>query len=154
MSDITEGEKQFTASVWILSNSNPKKMLLIHHKKLGKWQQPGGHIEQFENPIDAAVREVKEEAGIDINFLFGQIQIVDEDGSLLPAPKFLMEQTIPAYGEEPKHYHLDIQYVVEVDQQEIKPSRDESQEFGWFTKEEIAKLPTHADTKVIVEKLM
>lgn len=92
---VLEGEKHFTASVWILNKSNPKKMLLVHHKKLGKWQQPGGHIEQFENAIETAVREVKEETGLDISFLLKQIRIIDKEGSFLPVPRFFMEQTIP-----------------------------------------------------------
>ena len=151
---VREGEKHFTASVWILSSESPKKMLLVHHKKLGKWQQPGGHIEQFENAIQTAVREVKEETGLDISFLLKQIRIIDEEGSFLPVPRFFMEQTIPANNEDPQHFHLDLNYVVEVPEQKIKHKNLEARNIGWFTKKEIQKLPTHADTKVIVAKLM
>ena len=146
--------KHFTASVWILSSGKPKKMLLVHHKKYNLWLQPGGHVEEFENPIETAVREVKEETGLDIGFLFDEIKTIDHDGSLIPSPDFIIEEAIPAHGEEPKHYHTDLMYVVNVDEQELKPNKHESQEAGWFTKEEILDLPTHKDTKVIVEKLM
>jgi len=90
---VIKGEKHFTSSVWILTKNNPKKMLLLHHKKLGKWLQPGGHIEQHENPIETAIREVKEETGIDISFLTDDIQIIDEEGKFLPVPTFFMEET-------------------------------------------------------------
>jgi len=151
---VIEGEKQYTASVWVLSKSNPRKMLLIHHKKLGKWQQPGGHIEQFENPIEAAVREVREETGLSINFLLNEIEYVDEDASFLPVPRFIMEQMIPAHADQPKHYHIDLNYVVEVEDQKFELNEIETHNIGWFSKEEISKLPTHGDTKVIVEELM
>jgi 8-oxo-dGTP diphosphatase len=151
---VLEGEKHFTASVWILNKGKPKKMLLVHHKKLGKWLQPGGHIERFENPVQAAIREIKEETGIDIGFLKDQVQIIDKDGGFLPIPKFFLEETIPANENRPMHYHLDINYVVEIKEQEIKHREDESHGIGWFTKEEILKLPIHEDTKVIVNKLM
>lgn len=151
---VIEGEKQFTASVWILSSDSPKKVLLIHHKKLGRWLQPGGHIERFENPLEAAVREVKEETGIDIGFLKDQVHFIDDNASFLPIPKFLMEQTIPAFEDQPKHYHLDINYLVEIPEQSLKLSEHESHDIGWFTKEEISKLPFYKDTKIIVEKLM
>lgn len=116
--------------------------------------QPGGHIEQFENPIETAVREVKEETGLDISFLLAQIEFVDEEGSFLPTPKFFIEQTIPAWQDTPRHYHLDLNYVVEIPEQDLKINTRESHDIGWFTKRQISKLSTHADTKIIVRKLM
>jgi 8-oxo-dGTP pyrophosphatase MutT (NUDIX family) len=151
---VVEGEKQLTASVWIISNSNPKKLLLVHHKKMGKWQQPGGHVDLFENPVEAAVREVREETGLDIGFLLKQIRPIDEDASFLPIPDFFMEQTIFPNADQPKHFHLDINYVVRIPEQEVSLNEKETHGIGWFTKEEIAELQTHGDTKVIVEKLL
>ena len=95
MRSVVEGEKHFTASVWIVSKGQPKKALLLHHRKFDKWMQPGGHIEKFENPVEAAIREVKEETGVDINFLADEINKLDEVGSLLPVPEYLQEQVIP-----------------------------------------------------------
>lgn len=150
---ILEGEKHFTASVWVLSRSNPKKMLLHFHKKLERWLQFGGHIEKFENPVEAAVRETLEETGFDIRFLLKEIRVVNEDGSFLPVPRFFMEQTIPPHGDEPLHFHEDFQYVVEVD--EFEPiSEHVDGKMGWFTKDEIFKMPIHEDTRVVVGKLM
>ncbi|TSC63582.1 MAG: hypothetical protein G01um101493_410 [Microgenomates group bacterium Gr01-1014_93] len=129
---VAEGEKHFTASCWITSTGKPKKILLIHHKKLGRWMQPGGHIEKFENPVVAAIREVLEETGLDISFLADGIQVIDNEGTFLTPPDFLMEQTIPAHGKQPMHFHLDINYVVSVPEQKIKHSIEESHDIGWF----------------------
>ena len=161
-SKIIEGEKHFTASVWILTRSassgqgstSPKKMLLVYHKKFNKWMQPGGHIEGNENPLEAAVRETFEETGLNIDFLFDQIKNVDNEGKFLPVPKFIMEQTIQAHLDQPLHYHIDMEYVVEVEEQDLKFSESESSDIGWFTKAEIWKLPVHEDTKIVVEELM
>lgn len=148
------GEKHFCASVWILTSTTPKKILLLNHKKLGKWLQPGGHIEQFENPVKAAVREVKEETGLDISFLKDKIDIIAKEGSFLPLPAFLIEQVIPEHNGEPQHYHLDINYVVEVVEQEVKHQKNEALGINWFTKEEALKLPIHKDTRIIINKLL
>lgn len=150
---VQKGEKHFTASVWILSRAKPKKMLLHFHKKLQRWLQFGGHIEKFENPAEAVVRETLEETGLNIDFLFEEIRRINEDGTFLPVPKFLMEQNIPAYGDEPQHFHEDFQFVVEVD--EFEPVSEHADgKIGWFTKEEILNLPIHDDTRVVVEELM
>lgn len=150
---VLENEKHFCASCWIITKSS-KKILLLYHKKLNRWLQPGGHIEKFENPIEAAVREVKEETGIDIGFLSKGINKIDNEGTILPTPQFIMEQTIPQHKDQPKHYHLDIQYVVKVSQQKIKHNKTESNGIGWFTKGEALKLPIHKDTEVVIKKIL
>ena len=152
--NIQNVKKHFTASVWIVTNSRPKKILLLHHKKLGKWLQPGGHIESHENPVDAAIREVLEETGIDINFLREGIEIVDEEGAFLPNPIFVMEQKIPKHANTAEHYHLDINYLVTVDEQELISNNNETHSIGWFTKGDALKLPIHKDTEVIIKKIL
>ncbi|MDE2143958.1 MAG: NUDIX domain-containing protein, partial [Elusimicrobia bacterium] len=44
------------------------KVLLIKHKKLGLWLAPGGHIDEGETPDEAALRELKEETGLEADF--------------------------------------------------------------------------------------
>ncbi len=154
MRKTAPGEKQYCASVWILSKGNPKKMLLLHHKKFDKWLQPGGHIEAFENPIEGAIREVREETGVDISFLAKGIETLSDGASFLPIPDFLIEQPIPAHGGQPDHWHVDINYVVEIDEQALVLNTGESHDIGWFTKSEALALPIHVDTQVIVEKIM
>lgn len=61
-------ERQYCASCYTIDFIN-KTVLLVYNLKLGKWVQPGGHIEGFELPIDAAIRETKEETGIDIRII-------------------------------------------------------------------------------------
>src|SRR3989344_131555 len=56
----------FTVCIYIVFEN----MLLLHkHKKLNIWLPPGGHIELGEDPNEAAIREAKEESGLDIELL-------------------------------------------------------------------------------------
>ena len=57
---------QVCASCYVV-DFEKKELLMIYNKKLGKWLQPGGHIEGDETPLDTAKREVKEETGIEFN---------------------------------------------------------------------------------------
>lgn len=56
--------KKYTASSYVLDDFD--RLLCIYHKKFNKWLQPGGHIEDGEEPYEAAIREVFEETGINI----------------------------------------------------------------------------------------
>lgn len=73
--------RQYTASAYTIDFEN-HSVLLVYNSKLKKWLQPGGHIldEELEMPSDAAIRETKEETGIDIRIigpsLFGKYQPV------------------------------------------------------------------------------
>ena len=58
--------KSITATVYIVNNG---KVLLHMHKKYNTWFPVGGHLEPNELPHEAAIREAKEEAGIDITLV-------------------------------------------------------------------------------------
>lgn len=51
-----------TAASWVL-DPGARAILLVDHDTLG-WSCPGGHLEPGESPLDAAVRELGEEAGV------------------------------------------------------------------------------------------
>jgi len=56
----------FTVAIFVVHD---RKILLIHHRKLDKWLPLGGHIELDEDPEQAALREAKEESGLDVELL-------------------------------------------------------------------------------------
>ena len=58
--------RHFTVAVFVVWEGN---VLLHFHRKLSMWLPPGGHIEQGELPDDAAVREVLEETGLEVELV-------------------------------------------------------------------------------------
>lgn len=152
--EVKPGEKHLTASVWIVSKTSPKKTLLLFHRKMSKWVQPGGHVDFGENPVQAAVRETREETGIDVSPLLEKIVPIDTKNRFLPIPEFFLEEDIAPYKEQPEHFHLDVMYVMEVDEQEITIQERESQDAKWFTLEEALQVPIHKDTEIILSKIL
>lgn len=73
--------------------------LFVHHAKLGKWLQPGGHCEAGETALEAARREALEETGLAVGDPFEAL------------PWDLDIHEIPARGSDPVHLHLDIRYL-------------------------------------------
>jgi 8-oxo-dGTP pyrophosphatase MutT (NUDIX family) len=76
----------FTVAIFVVQQD---RILLIHHRKLDRWLPLGGHIELDEDPEIAAVREAKEESGLDVE-LVGERPPTTEPGTrALIAPRFL-----------------------------------------------------------------
>lgn len=114
-----------------------ERVLLIRHKALGKWLQPGGHVDPGEAPWEAALRECEEETG-----LTGEVlSLADPDPEFLgsPWPFDVDLHPIPARPEkdEPAHLHLDLRFLVvleDPDGAERDPS--EIDQLGWFRLED------------------
>ena len=76
----------FTVAIFVV---HEEKVLLIHHRKLGKWLPLGGHIELDEDPEQAALREAKEESGFDVELLGERPPTTEPGTRALIAPRFL-----------------------------------------------------------------
>lgn len=125
--------RDFVASVYIVDEG---KVLLVHHKKLGMWLPPGGHINENELPTEAAVREVKEETGLDIEIIGEEDHY--ERVKILLHPKIVQLEDI-----EPGHQHIDLIYFSKLKgkSQKIVLNEEESTKIKWFSKEELDKVP-------------
>lgn len=76
----------FTVAIFVVRDA---KILLIHHRKLDKWLPLGGHIELDEDPEQAALREAKEESGLDVELLGERSPTTEPGTRALIAPRFL-----------------------------------------------------------------
>jgi 8-oxo-dGTP pyrophosphatase MutT (NUDIX family) len=100
-----------TASGLVLDGS---KVLLIFHPYIKKWFQPGGHIDEGELPIEAAIREVYEETGYVCELDVENLSPIDIDTHEIPANS--------KKGEE-AHIHIDLLYRLKVLRQ-VKSGED------------------------------
>lgn len=114
----------FTGSAWLVS-ADGQRVLLTHHRKLGRWLQLGGHADGDAHLARVALREAEEESGL--RGLRLQTEIFDLD-----------RHRIPARGTEPEHWHYDVRYVVQAEADEAFRVSTESLALAWRPIEAIA----------------
>ncbi len=76
----------FTVAIFVVDHG---KVLLIHHRKLDKWLPLGGHVELDEDPEQAALREAREESGLDVELLGERPPTTEPGTRALIGPRFL-----------------------------------------------------------------
>ena len=108
----------FTGSAWLVS-ADGQRVLLTHHRKLGRWLQLGGHADGDPDLARVALREAEEESGLTRLTLDGEA-IFDLD-----------RHRIPARGTEPEHWHYDVRYVVRAGPDETFAVSAESLALAW-----------------------
>jgi 8-oxo-dGTP pyrophosphatase MutT (NUDIX family) len=143
-------KKHFCSSVIILSTSVPAKALLIHHKKFNAWMEPGGHMRPDENPVEAAIREVQEETGLDVTDYFDAGTKLDDRATLVPRPAYIAEEGIDEQTHEPAHHHIDLIYSIRIPEQPVKNEESKSHDIGWFTLEQMSQLPMLENVRVLI----
>ncbi len=95
-------------------------VVLLRHKRLGLWLQPGGHIDPGETPWGAALREAEEETGLAARFA-----ALGDNG----VPPLVHVDVHPGGR---GHTHLDLRYLVDGGEADPDPPAGESQEIAWF----------------------
>lgn len=108
-----------TASSWVI-NHDQSAFLLLHHKKLNKWIQPGGHADGNWDLQAVALKEAKEESGLQSLF------VVDS------TPLHISIYNIPAYKDTPSHLHFDVCYAIQASEDETLMLCDEAHAMAWF----------------------
>ena len=123
-----------TASAWVV-NKDRSKILLAYHNIYDSWAWLGGHADGDADLCSVAVREVKEESGIEeVKLLSDQpfsLEILSVDGHVKRG-KYVAT-----------HLHLNVTYLMEADPvQEIRCKPDENSAVGWIPVEQIAEKST------------
>jgi 8-oxo-dGTP diphosphatase len=115
------------------------EILLIKRKfdpNKGRWSLPGGLVEVGEDPADAAVREVREELGLEVK-LEGLFQVANE--------VIRDSQGVVKY-----HFVL-IDYLM-TPIGDIITLNEESDEYRWFQTDQVEGLEASENTKIIARK--
>lgn len=132
--------RQFTATVYVIEN---QKVLLIFHRKLGKWLPPGGHVDPNELPSDAAIREAREETGLEVELIAQENIWIDRpNAKSFPRPFMCLLEEIPARPTEPAHQHIDLVYRGRTVGGQIVENGEEIDGLRWFSLEEMESLQT------------
>ncbi|MCW1887975.1 MAG: NUDIX domain-containing protein [Candidatus Moranbacteria bacterium] len=134
------GQIDYAVDVFVVYEN---KVLLRFHDKHDLWLAPGGHIELDELPEEAAVREVLEEVGLDVELVFEdsvpEEEAKDDDRQReLHLPSF----TNVHYINE-SHRHLSFVYIARATTDKIIEPEGEEKSGGciWLTKEELLAHP-------------
>jgi len=123
-------DMDYTVEVFIVNNG---RVLLRKHDKYKIWLSVGGHIEPGEDPNEAAIREVREEVGLQIR-LMGTTRTGKIYTDLIP-PAFLNRHSI-----NDKHEHVTLVYLATSETDIINQGEVEvSEECKWWTREEIER---------------
>ena len=119
--------RDFTATTFVVHEG---RTLLLHHRTLGMWLPPGGHIDPHELPDRAALREVREESGLEVELLdqgrmLGHVQV-------LPQPCCILLEDI-----SPGHQHIDLIYFARMRGGSLAHAEREAHAARWCSWEEL-----------------
>jgi len=115
-----------TASALVV-DATGDRALLMHHRKLDKWLQMGGHADGDADLAAVALKEAFEESGIDGLTLANRGAPVDLD----------VHEVRPPH--EPPHLHLDVRFVAVAPAGCVATGNDESHEVRWVDLDDLAR---------------
>jgi len=122
----------FTVAIFVVHQG---RVLLILHRRLGKWLPLGGHIELDEDPEQAALREAKEESGLEVELLGERAPTTEPGTRALLTPRFLDIHRITD-----THEHIGMIYWARPQGGEVTLAVEEHHDIRWATSAELDEL--------------
>lgn len=129
-----------TGSAWIIDKTK-QHVLLVHHAKLQRWLQPGGHADGDENIVAVARKEAEEETGLKDLILLNPLFDIDI-------------HPIPERKDFPKHDHYDIRCLFMADKNDSIIVSEESHAVEWVPLTEVSKKSQENESIIrMIEKI-
>ena len=97
--------RHFTATGFVVDGD---RTLLHWHQRHQQWMPPGGHIEPDEDPVQAVLREVREETGVAAEVIPSAPSFPFSSPGQIQPPYTILVEDIP--GPEEPHQHIDLIY--------------------------------------------
>lgn len=119
----------FTVSLFVVDGD---RVLLVHHRRLGRWLPLGGHIELDEDPEQAALREGREESGLDLELLGERPPVSGEGTRALIGPRFLDIHRISG-----THEHIGLIYWARPRSGTLALAAEEHHDIRWVSASEL-----------------
>lgn len=138
-----------TGSAWVTS-ADGERHLLMHHRKLGKWLQPGGHADGQSDLEAVARREAEEETGLTgLETIPGAMGLVPLDVDVHAIPARFDPHGNPL---EDAHEHHDVRFLLRAGNGESLIINEESHELRWCLPEEVRTLTTEHSVLRLLDK--
>ncbi|MCP3139070.1 NUDIX hydrolase [Pyxidicoccus xibeiensis] len=138
-----QASAHFTGSAVVVDPAG-ERVVMLHHGKLKRWLQPGGHADVADggDMLATALREAREETGCRVH-----------PHPAAPRPLDVDIHTIPARRDEPEHHHLDVRFLVAAENPEaLVHDPAESTGVQWLTWDEALTRADEAPLRRMLEK--
>ena len=124
----------FTASSWVV-NKEKTKVLMIYHNIYKSWAWTGGHADGESDLLKTAIRELKEETGVE------NVKVLNDD--IFSLEIICVNGHVKRRKYVSSHVHLNLTYLLEVDENEtIRVKEDENSGVKWVNIEDVEKVST------------
>ena len=146
--DLFKRENQlahFTASSWVV-NRDRTKVLMVYHNIYQSWAWMGGHMDGETDFLATAIRETKEETGVE--------QVTPVSQELFSLEILSVDGHVKNGKQVGTHVHLNLTYLLEADEtQETNIKPDENSGVAWMGLEEALSKCTEPYMRIIYANL-
>ncbi|MGE5277456.1 MAG: NUDIX hydrolase [Acidobacteriota bacterium] len=123
---FTRAARDHVTASAVVASPDGRRFLLVHHRRLDRWLQPGGHVEPEDASVyAAALREAREETGVREFESPAGAAVLDVD-----------VHPIPARADRPEHVHFDLRHLLTTAQEDLSAAPEEVRAARWFSLEE------------------
>ena len=138
-----------TGSAWVLSQDRTQ-CLLVHHRKLDRWLQPGGHADGQSDVEKVALREAQEESGLtglELQIDGPDVLPLDIDIHRIPARQDTAGNIV-----EESHEHHDIRFLFVSTRVQALVLSEESHDLRWFSHQEVMNVTSEESVLRMLRK--